>query len=116
MRARTAFRSGSLRSGEVVFVLGQQQGDGFFNERYDADPFLRGQDLEFDDGGGRQVGLQQALADAVGSPFGRSSRLGVWGSMEQKTGVRLPTDRFRRKTQDFCDNSKVNVPTPLAVS
>jgi hypothetical protein len=41
---------------------------------------------------------------------------GVWGSTEQKTGVRLPTDRFRRKTQDFCDNSKVNVPTPLAVS
>ena len=24
---------------------------------------------------------------------------GVWGSMEQKTGVRLPTDRFRRKTK-----------------
>lgn len=80
--ARTAFRSGSLRSGEVVFVLGQQQGDGFFNERYDGDPFLRGQDLEFDDGGGRQVGLQQALADAVGSPFGRSSGFGGVGGVE----------------------------------
>lgn len=82
MRARTAFPSGSLRSGEVVLVLGQQQGDGFFDERYDGDPFLRGQYLEFDDGGGRQVGLQQALADAVGPPFGRSSRLGGVGGVE----------------------------------
>ena len=32
------------------------------------------------------------------------SRLkGVWGSMEQKTGVSLPTDRFRRKTPNFRD-------------
>ena len=30
-------------------------------------------------------------------------RFGVWGSMEQKTGVRLPTDRFRRKTPNFRD-------------
>ena len=28
-------------------------------------------------------------------------KTGVWGSMEQKTGVRLLTDWFRRKTPNF---------------
>ena len=27
----------------------------------------------------------------------------VWGSMEQKTGLRLPTSHFRRKTPNFRD-------------
>ena len=45
------------------------------------------------------------IADALGPVYGdeQFADLGVWGSMEQKTGVRLPTGRFRRKTPNFRD-------------